>query len=170
MFYDDIYKIVNPQPEVTITRQEDIQTNNPTDTIKEIVFEKEVKGNESVYKTDFPKLDKYRFKFADANWSFKDSTSGKPYTNFYVETIDDINNKEKLNLDKSQKGEFLKNLEEVSSHKVENEKVETTKQETLKKITNSSKKVIVNPKASTRKKVETEEEKEKRLLKEKTAG
>jgi 5-hydroxyisourate hydrolase-like protein (transthyretin family) len=131
MFYDDIYKIVNPQPEVTITRQEDY----PTDTIKEIVFELDGNIEDSTYLTNFLKLNKYRFKFDNKKWSYKNTEQKDTYVNFYKENIDEIMKKDSLNNKDFKKDEFINKLEEISGGKeIENKAVPVnqTEQNSLK--------------------------------------
>lgn len=114
MFYDDIYKIINPQPEVTITRQEEMQTNSPTDTIKEIVFEFVGDKKDMVFKTNFPKLEKYRFRFDNKLWSYKNEKGQNKYDDFYRETINEIMKVDSLDFDEYK---FKKSLEEISGGK-----------------------------------------------------
>lgn len=114
MFYDNIYKIINPQPEGTSTRQEEIQTNSPTDTIKKIVFEFVGDKKDMVFKTNFSKLEKYRFRFDNKLWSYKNEKGQNKYEDFYRETINEIKKVDSLDFDEDK---FKKSLEEISGGK-----------------------------------------------------
>jgi hypothetical protein len=90
-------------------------------TSKEINFEidkEKINGN-TVYVSKYSKLNKYIFCFAGKKWSFskKNNTMG----DFYIEDLDD-----KLGLDSEEKKSFIKNLEEISKHKLKEKKSEKT--------------------------------------------
>lgn len=113
-------------------------TINKTDEIKELVFEIDVDNNDTVYITNYPKLEKYRFKYDNKKWSYKNKEGKDPYEDFFKETIDDIIKNDSLNKNDFKKDEFIKKLEEKSSHKVENK--ENLEEDTKKPEKTSSKK------------------------------
>jgi hypothetical protein len=170
-YYFEINNSSTKDQQVNNLNSQSNEDSGTTDSIPkaEKTFELLFENSDSLYKPKYQNLEKYRFRFKDEKWEYKNiERSPDPqdgYTAFYKESLDDILTENPLSkFDKAKKEEFLKNLEEVSSHKVENEKVETPKQKAIDKITKSSKKETVNPKVSQGKKVLTEEEKEKRQM------
>ena len=102
-----------------------------TDSIPkaEKTFELLVENSDSLYKTKYQNLEKYRFGFKDKKWEYKNvekSPNAKDgFTAFYKESLDDIIKANSLsNFDKAKKEEFLKNLEEVSSHPIKNRPIQ----------------------------------------------
>lgn len=122
------------------------------DTISTIAFELDGKIEDSTYLTNFPKLKKYRFKFDNKLWTYK-NIEKKPnpkdgFTAFYKESLDDIiNANPPLEFDKAKKEDFFKNLREASGHPIKNRAVKIeenknsseTKTSDLKKVPNTAK-------------------------------
>lgn len=146
------------------------QNLDVTDSINKLDIEFEFDGNKKdmVFKTSYPKLEKYRFKFDNKKWAYKNTEQKDTYVNFYKENIDDIMKKDSLNNKDFKKDEFINKLEVISGgRKIENEEIEKTTPQIVKKanipLTNVKSKAPTKPIG----KSETEEEKQKRLLIEK---
>jgi len=73
---------------------------------------------DSAYRTQYPKLDKYRFVFKVNQWRFKNIVSKNSYEPFDHKTVNSIFKKDTLPEEKKQ--EFIAALENVSSHPIRN--------------------------------------------------
>jgi hypothetical protein len=88
------------------------------DTISLITFELDGKIEDSTYLTNFPKLEKYRFKFAKGKWKYnKDNQSDQ---DFYVEEIKKIIKNNHLNLTEI---DFKNKLESISKRIITKKKI-----------------------------------------------
>lgn len=103
------------------------QNIETTDSIPkaEKTFELLLENSDSLYKPKYQNLEKYRFRFKNGEWEYKNSkNSPNPkdgYTAFYKESLDDIiKANPSSNFDKAKKEEFLKNLGEESGHIIKN--------------------------------------------------
>ena len=131
------------EPSVDFT----ISSSKSVTSKSEKTFELLIENSDSLYKPKYQNLEKYRFRFKDKKWEYKNiekSPNAKDgFTAFYNENLDDIiNANPSINFDKAKKEEFLKNLEEVSGHKVvskEINKKETEKKEVVKEKTPTKK-------------------------------
>lgn len=99
----------------------------PTDTIKKITFLADGSPKDSsVYKTNYPKLEKYRFKINDKKWTYKNTEEKNKYADFYKKNLDEIIKKDSVKMDDKTKTEFLKSLGKIGGEnileKVVNEK------------------------------------------------
>jgi hypothetical protein len=150
MFSGEIEKMIHPKPVVANNSPADEDTKNPTPSLQtqdEIKFVLETSsGKDSVYQTDYPKLDKYRFKFAGNKWSFKNNQKNNGYVDFYKETIEEINKMDSLNIDKEK---FIESLEMISTKKIKTKPVEVEKAQGANTNQDNS-----NPKPNTSKSTE----------------
>ncbi|SEB06540.1 hypothetical protein SAMN05443667_11920 [Flavobacterium gillisiae] len=123
------------RPQNPISNQEANQNNSTT--ASEITFNFEGPEKDSVFKTNYPKLDQYRFKFDNKKWSYKNKDGKDIYTDFYIETIEEINKSKPLNFNDKQKLQFLNSLKEKSDQEIlkkeTSEKVAPTIKEPIKK-------------------------------------
>lgn len=101
----------------TIKFEQTETTTIITDTIKKIEFEFDGPTQDSVFKTSYPKLDIYRFKFEDGDWSYK--KDNQKYGEFYIEDIQKIIDNNHLTV-KVFSDDFKIKLKEKSGHEVEN--------------------------------------------------
>lgn len=155
---------------------------NKSITKSEIKFEVLIEIKDSIYKTKYKNLDKYKFRFKNKKWQYKNTEKSpienKGYTDFFKETLDDIIKvNPSSNFDENKKDEFIRKLEEESGHKIVNKEILEddinrpsipSSQGTNISAAGSQKSTSAsNSKAKKNiSKQETEEEKEKRLLKE----
>lgn len=124
-----------------------------TDSISksEKTFELLLENSDSLYKPKYQNLEKYRFRFKDEKWKYKNTEKSANvkdgFTAFDRESLDDIiNANPSLNFDKAKKEEFLKNLKEESGHPIKNRAVKIednknsseTKTSVSKKVTKST--------------------------------
>lgn len=119
--------------------------NKPIDTSKksEITFSFEGNTEDSVFKTESPKLEKYRFRFEDSKWQFKNTKGKNEYQDFYIEKIEEINRIDTLNFDASKQEELKTKLEEISGKLLQ------------KKSEIKVKQTIPSPKSATKGKVKS---------------
>jgi hypothetical protein len=89
----------------------------------EYTFELIMEVNDSVYQSKYPKLEKYRFRFKDKNWLYKNTEGKDRYVDFKQETVDDIIKKDSLNMIDLKKDEFIKQLIKKSGHPVLNKEI-----------------------------------------------
>ena len=116
MFYDNIYKIINPEPIInTFPIEED---TIPANDKEKIVFEIDGQVADSIYKTNYPKLEKYRFIFDKGKWQYKKDNESN--IDFYVEHIKKIIENNKLSI---KEDDFKNKLEEKSGHTIENKEI-----------------------------------------------
>lgn len=85
-----------------------------------ITFKNVGEITDSIYKTDFKKLDNYRFKFHNGKWQYQ--KDGQSYIDFYVEDIKNMINNNHLNV---KVDDFKNKLEKKSGHEIVNK--ETSK-------------------------------------------
>jgi hypothetical protein len=91
----------------------------PTDTINEIVFDTvSWSKDSSVYKTNYSKVEKYRFKVENKNWTYKNTERKNPYTAFYKNNLDEIIAKDSLQMDGKAKTEFLEALGKIGGERI----------------------------------------------------
>ena len=160
---------VNDQQE-SYSNSQSNQNLDVNDSINKLDIEFEFDGNKKdmVFKTSYPKLEKYRFKFDSKKWSYKNTEQKDTYVDFYKENIDEIMKKDSLNNKDFKKDEFLNKLEAISGgRKIENEEIEKTTPPIVKKANIPLTNVKSKAPTKTVGKSETEEEKQKSLLKEK---
>ncbi|MFV8393190.1 hypothetical protein [Flavobacterium sp. LB2P6] len=134
----------------------------PNDSISksENTFELLIENRDSLYKPKYQNLEKYRFRFKDEKWEYKNNDKAPNakdgYTDFYKETIDNIiKANPSSNFDKNKKEEFLKNLKEESGHPIKNRAVQVeentnsneTKTSVSKGVRTPAKPKAVEPKA-----------------------
>lgn len=95
--------------------EQQLQVNNQT-----IKFIKISEGSpmDSIYTTNFPKLEKYRFQFINKKWRYKNTEGKNIYNDFYVNDLDEIIKKDSINISADLKLEFLNNLKVISGHEI----------------------------------------------------
>lgn len=131
--------------------------SNSNDSIPKTAntFELLMENNESVYIPKYQNLEKYRFRFKNEEWEYKNSkNSPNPkdgFTAFYKESLDDIiKANPSSNFDKNKKEEFLKNLKEESGHPIKNRPVqveENTNYNETKTSVSKGARTLAKPKA-----------------------
>jgi hypothetical protein len=88
----------------------------------EYTFELLMENNDPVFQPKDPKLEKYRFRFKDKNWSYKNTKGQNVYADFYQATVDDIIKKDSLHKTDFKKDEFIQQLENKSGQTVSKQK------------------------------------------------
>jgi hypothetical protein len=88
-----------------------------------IIFEFEGKESDSIFKTNYPKLKKYRFKYEGSKWVYKNIEGINSYINFNKEELNEIDKKDTLDFDENKKNEFLTGLEEISGHNIPDKEI-----------------------------------------------
>jgi hypothetical protein len=132
-----------------------------------------MENKDSIYNTKYKNLGKYKFRFKNKKWKYKNTEKSpkenEGYTDFFKETLDDIiKENTSSNFDENKKDEFLKQLEEKSGHKVINKENPEDNTTTIEKPSSnktdrnteakreSNKKKATNPKETEKKSVPTE--------------
>lgn len=110
----------------------------------------------SVFKTLYPKLDKYRFILDNNKWSYKNTKGKNKYVEFYKSNLDEIIRIDSLKFNDSLKINFFKNLEKIGGHEI---------LEKEKKIINTPEKKKSETGGTTTKKSSKKEESKKTLQK-----
>jgi hypothetical protein len=123
------YFLGEKDSEIETPSQNDIENskdeNLNIEELNQITFEFDGTKSDSVFKTNYPKLEKYRFKFGQNKWNFKNTEKENPtYKPFYKETIEEINKVDSLKLDENKKNQFLTNLKQTSGQEVKNKEIE----------------------------------------------
>lgn len=91
----------------------------PTDTINEIVFDTvSWSKDSSVYKTNYSKLEKYRFKVENKKWTYKNTERKNQYADFYKKNLEEIIEKDSLKMDEKTKTEFLEALGKIGGEEI----------------------------------------------------
>ena len=122
----------------------------PTDTINEIVFDTVGSSKDSsVYKTNYPKLEKYRFKINDKKWTYKNTEGKNKYADFYKKNLNEISEKDSLKMDEKTKTKFLEALGKIGGESI------LEKEEKEKSATEIKKPVAVTKKEAPKTKKET---------------
>lgn len=131
----------------------------------------------AVFRTTYPKLDKYRFRVNNEKWSYKNTKRKNKYVAFYKSDLDEIIKSDSLEFSEDKKNEFLNNLQKIGQLEILDKEVKgntpnenSNPKETIKKEVLNDIKTKKDKQKTTSKKPETDEENEKRLLREKTAG
>lgn len=180
-YYFEINNSPNKIQQESYSNSQSNQNLEVNDSINKSNIEFEFDGNKKdmVFKTSYPKLEKYRFKFDNKKWSYKNTEQKDTYVDFYKKTIDEIIKVDSLVFDNSQKDYFMQQLEKKSGHPVPNKDTplnassrdKKTSSETVKKNNDETSKTTTkandNTKSNTVKK-ETEDEKQKRIMAEQT--
>ncbi|CAM3774960.1 hypothetical protein FLGE108171_14625 [Flavobacterium gelidilacus] len=144
------WTIFFPKPEPvsnTLTGKEIVPIEDvKNDTISTILFEIDSTQNpKKVYKTNYPKLEKYRFSVDNNKWSFKNTERNNTYVVFFKTNLDDIIKKDTLDFNDDKKKEFFKNLEDKAGVKIEEKEIvietnkEASKKETVKQTSTKGK-------------------------------
>ena len=98
--------IVEPSTPITIEK-------TVFDTTKiEFIVDSSIKDS-NVFKTFYPKLDKYRFRVDNEKWSYKNTEGKNKYVAFYKNNLDEIIKSDSLELSVDKKNQFLDNLEKI---------------------------------------------------------
>ena len=147
---DEENQIVNEQPQ-RIDNELKIDSTTITFTADGSV------KDSSVFKTNYPKLEKYRFRLDSKKWSYKNTEGKDKYVDFYKSNLDEIIKKDSLNLNESQKNSFIENLEKMGNQEII-EKKESTRDSSEKNKTAPK----IPKKTETSKKEESKVEKEKK--------
>ncbi|TXH79086.1 MAG: hypothetical protein E6Q79_00450 [Romboutsia sp.] len=108
---DEENQIVNEQPQNV---KNEVKKDSITITF---VADGSVKDS-SVFKTNYPKLEKYRFRLDNKKWSYKNTEKKNGYVVFYKSNLDEIIKKDSLNLNQSQKNSFIENLEKIGKQEI----------------------------------------------------
>jgi hypothetical protein len=129
-----------PKPEPVSNEpivQEIATKEEVNDTISTIIFEIDsTESANNVYKTNYAKLEQYRFRVDNKKWSFKNTKGNNTYVVFFKTNLDDIIKKDTLDFNDDKKKEFFKNLEEKAGVNVEEKEIVIeTKKEAPKKET-----------------------------------
>jgi hypothetical protein len=110
-----------------------------------IVFSRDSSDTlEMVYKTNFPKLTKYRFRFKNGGWSYKNIERKNSYVAFDSSTIKTFNKVDSLQFDERKIAEFINALEQASGKSLKGDK--NTKEPQPKKDPTIPKKDPTTPK------------------------
>lgn len=75
----------------------------------------------TVFRTSYPKLDKYNFQFKNKKWKYKNTAiknTANEYKDFYVNTLDEIIKSDSLDFGEDKKLEFLSKLKAISGHEI----------------------------------------------------
>jgi hypothetical protein len=103
------WKNYNKEPETPQTERP-----IPTETINEIVFDTVSSSKDStVFKTNYSKIEKYRFKIENKKWTYKNTRSKNEYADFYRNNLDVIIKKDSLEMNEKKKTEFLEALGKI---------------------------------------------------------
>lgn len=106
----------------------------PTDTINEIVFDTVGSSKDSsVFKTNYSKLEKYRFKVENKKWTYKNTERKNKYADFCRNNLDDIIKKDSLEMNQKTKKAFFKALEEKGGQKISDKEVKEKPSDEIKK-------------------------------------
>lgn len=109
-------QIIQEQPIVIQPTKQESVTNQ-----LEIKFELDGTENEiNIYKTNYPKLEKYRFKVENKKWIFKNIKGNDKYVNFFKSTVEDIIIKDSLDFSPNQKEQFITNLQNIAKVEIGN--------------------------------------------------
>ena len=161
-YYFEMKKPSNNHQQENYSNSQSNPNSNSNDSIPKTAntFELLMENNESVYIPKYQNLEKYRFRFKNEEWEYKNSkNSPNPedgFTAFYKESLDDIiKANPSPNFDKNKKEEFLKNLKEESGHPIKNRPVQVeentnsneTKSSVSKGVRTPAKPKAVEPKA-----------------------
>jgi hypothetical protein len=105
------------------------QVNN-----QNIIFISDPEGSpmDSTYKTNFPKLEKYRFQFRNKKWKYKNTEGKDEYNDFFVNNLNEIIKKDSLDFGEDLRLEFFKNLEVISGRTVSKKEVKENNAEEAK--------------------------------------
>lgn len=110
-------KDIKPDEYSTLIQDEATQPDSTKQIVKndsEIIFYRDsAEMDNKVFKTDYPKLRKYRFRLDTKKWSYKNTPIVKEYVDFYKQTLDEIIKPDTLDFNQSKKDEFFKKLEEI---------------------------------------------------------
>ena len=132
---DEENQIVNEQPQNT---DNELKIDSTTITF---TADGSVKDS-SVFKTNYPKLEKYRFRLDNKKWSYKNTEKKIGYVVFYKSNLDEIIKKDSLNLNESQKNSFIENLEKMGNQEIvekEEKIIESSNKSNKAKIKNATK-------------------------------
>ena len=138
LFFNDdkTVTVVNNFPRETTKDSSTIQdtsSHSQTTLHEELNFIKDsAQGDSMIFKTNFSKLQKYRFTFIENKWFFKNVESEKKYEEFFTESVTTIFKLDSIKL--SQKDDFLKKLEIISGNRIPQK---TKAQEQLRQRSNS---------------------------------
>ena len=144
-------QIVNEQPQNV---KSEVKIDSTTITF---IADGSVKDS-SVFKTNYPKLEKYRFRLDNKKWSYKNTEKKNGYVVFYKSNLDEIIKKDSLHLNESQKNSFIENLEKIGKQEILEKEENTDETSAKNKVTVKTPK---NTKIS-KKEVTKEEKKEKK--------
>lgn len=150
----------NPITHVDTTSSE-VEKPVPATINTEITFLPEGNLEDSVYKTEFPKLEKYRFKFDNKKWSYKNIEGKNSYVNFYQENIDEINKIDTLDFDPSKKEQFKNKLQQISGKEIKKKADEQVKTAVKTTPKTSPKTAAPATKSESKKKTKTQSKKTK---------
>jgi hypothetical protein len=110
----NLWRNYNKVPE-TMQKEQSITT----ETINEIVFDTVGSSKDSsVFKTNYSKLEKYRFKVENKKWTYKNTERKNKYADFYRNNLEDIIKKDSLKMDEKTKTEFLEALGKIGGEEI----------------------------------------------------
>jgi hypothetical protein len=185
-YWFEIKKPTNNNQQESYSNTQSNENLEPTDSISksENTFELLIENGDSLYKPKDPKLEKYRFRFKDKSWTYKNTQKNPSekdgYTSFFKETINKIiDANPDSNFDENKKDYFIQQLEKKSGHPVSNKDTpmnassrdKKTSSETVKKNNVETSKTTTKANGTTKNntvKKETEDEKQKRIMAEQT--
>jgi hypothetical protein len=117
------------ETEVPIGLKDTTINDNPVinDSLKiDFIIDTTAKDS-NVYLTNYPKLNKYRFRIDNKKWSYKNTEGKNKYVAFYQSTLNDINKVDSLSFNQDKKNEFLKSLAKMGKQEVLKKKVDSVK-------------------------------------------
>jgi hypothetical protein len=106
-----------------ISRTTGIRDTGITVNSQTISFVRETTESDTVYKTDYDKLDKYRFKFEKNQWYYKNIKGQNKYYKFGPKTINKISSLDNLTFSENKSKEFLSALHAVSKHEIKEDTI-----------------------------------------------
>ena len=135
------WKNYNKEPETPPT-----ELPIPTDTINQIFFDTVSSFKDStVFKTNYLKLEKYRFKIENKKWTYKNTRGKNRYADFYRNNLDVIIKKDSLEMNEKTKTEFLKALGKIGGEIILEKAVKEKTSVKIQKPEENSKKGVQNP-------------------------
>lgn len=135
------WKNYNKEPETPKT-----EWPKPIETINEIVFDTVSSSKDgTVFKTNYSKLEKYRFKVHNKNWTYKNTEEKNRYSNFIKRNLDEIIKKDSLKMDEKTKTEFLEALEKIGGQTILEKEVKAKTSVKIQNPEENSKKGVQNP-------------------------
>lgn len=157
------YFILRDETPIPTEYNQEFTDQQPQVNNQNIVFIPDPEGSpmDSTYKTNFPKLEKYRFQFINKKWKYKNKEGKDIYNDFYVNNLDEIIKKDSLDFGEDLKLTFFKNLKEISGHDVIKKEEKIISEEQVSKSEENTKSESVKSKPIEKNNKETKKKNEK---------